>query len=192
MAVIDRHSDVRLAMVSVLQPGAKVHPNCGPYRGSIRVHVSVQTPNSSQCYIDVGGQCHVYRDTNIVAFDDTYKHSVANNTNQSRIVLFLDIDRRICAKLLTSPGPGCSLEVAVAPEGTACVLLHFLLACLLVYLEAAQESAYGASAAPPAHMAQLCTSLYFSSEHSNGTLLQYGSVSFLTSRRFPSMASGST
>ena len=91
-----------------------------------------------------------------------------------------------CPKELEVSGPGefnllrlqCSLEVAVAPERTACVLLHFLLACLLVYLEAAQESAYVASAAPPAHMAQLCISLYFSSEHSNGTLLQYGSVRF--------------
>ena len=27
----------------------------------------------------------------VVAFDDTYEHSVANNTNQSRIVLFMDI-----------------------------------------------------------------------------------------------------
>ena len=95
MAIIDRHSDVRLAMVSVLQPGAKVHPHCGPYRGSIRVHVSIQTPNSSQCYIEVGGQRYSYMDSNIVAFDDTYEHSVANNTNRSRIVLFLDIDRRM-------------------------------------------------------------------------------------------------
>ena len=34
-------------------------------------------------------------DSDIVAFDDTYEHSVANNTNRSRIVLFLDIDRRM-------------------------------------------------------------------------------------------------
>ena len=117
MAIIDRHADVRLAMVSVLRPGARVHPHCGPYRGSIRVHVSVQTPNSPRCYIDIGGHRHVYRDDNIVAFDDTYEHSVTNDTDQSRVVLFLDIDRRMTYKWAQSILNCVSLLIGItAPQ----------------------------------------------------------------------------
>lgn len=95
MRVIDRNPDIRLAMVSKLEPWARIKPHRGVYRGSIRVHVGIQTPNSSDCFISVNHIRYAWRDGEMVCFDDTYEHFVENNTPFPRIVLFLDIDRHM-------------------------------------------------------------------------------------------------
>lgn len=95
LAILDRHSDIRLVMISKLEQGAYIKPHRGVYRGSLRVHVGIQTPNSPECSITIGGYHYWWKDGEMVVFDDTYEHSVRNNTTQSRLILFLDIDRRM-------------------------------------------------------------------------------------------------
>lgn len=95
MSIIDRHPDIRLAMISKLEPGAHIMPHSGVYRGSIRIHVSISTPNSPDCYIHIGNYRYYWKDNDIVAFDDTYEHEVYNNTKTPRIILFMDIDRQM-------------------------------------------------------------------------------------------------
>lgn len=43
-------------MFSLLEPGAYIPPHKGPYRTVVRCHLGIDTPNSDQCFIDVGGQ----------------------------------------------------------------------------------------------------------------------------------------
>jgi beta-hydroxylase len=93
--VLDRHSDIHLAMVSVLEPGGFIFPHRGPWAGSIRVHVGLQTPNDDRCYICINDQFYWWTDGGIMAFDDTYDHFVVNSTKQSRIILFLDLERKM-------------------------------------------------------------------------------------------------
>ena len=69
-------------------------------------------------------------DSDIVAFDDTYEHSVANNTNRSRIVLFLDIDRRMkytwaqtilkCVSYLIGTTMPQHVNTNIASDGVKC------------------------------------------------------------------------
>ena len=92
---IRRHRDIRLAMVSVLEPGGTIKAHTGPWAGSIRVHITVQSPNDPACFIAVGGERYSWKDNDFVAFDDTYEHYVENNTRYPRVILFLDIERKM-------------------------------------------------------------------------------------------------
>lgn len=87
--------DVHLAMVSVLAPGAVIHRHQGPWAGSIRVHLGLETPNSPECFINVDGRSYWWKDREMVAFDDTYPHYVINSSKHSRTVLFLDVERKM-------------------------------------------------------------------------------------------------
>lgn len=92
-AIIRRMPGVRIAMLSVLRPGAKIVPHRGPYRGCLRLHMGLMTPNSDECFIAIGDRTYSWRDGHAVLLDDTYEHFVENNTNAYRVILFCDIDR---------------------------------------------------------------------------------------------------
>jgi beta-hydroxylase len=95
VGAIRRHRDIRLAMVSVLEPGGRIKAHTGPWSGSIRVHITAISPNDPACFIVVGGEKYWWKDNDFVAFDDTYEHYVENNTGYPRIILFLDIERKM-------------------------------------------------------------------------------------------------
>lgn len=95
LEIIERHKDVHLAMVSILKPGARIWPHRGPWAGCYRVHIGIRTPEDLRCYIHVGGNRLVWMNRQMIAFDDTYIHEVRNDTDQPRIILFLDVERRM-------------------------------------------------------------------------------------------------
>lgn len=84
---------VKIAMLSVLKPGAKIKPHKGPYRGCIRLHMGLITPNSDECFISIDGRRYSWRDGEIILLDDSYEHYVENNTDKFRVILFCDILR---------------------------------------------------------------------------------------------------
>lgn len=102
MAILGRHQYVRLAMFSLLEPGCKILPHRGPFRGCIRVHLCLTSPNNELCYIKVNDERYIWKEGEILAFDDTYLHSVKNNSNTDRIVLFLDVERHIALSFINS------------------------------------------------------------------------------------------
>ena len=91
--IIESLPTVKLAMISVLSPGAKIYPHSGPFKGCLRYHLGLKTPNSDKCYISVNGKKYSWRDGKGILLDDTYKHWVINDTNETRIILFCDIVR---------------------------------------------------------------------------------------------------
>ena len=92
-AIIQRMPGVRIAMLSELRPGAKIIPHRGPYRGCLRLHMGLMTPNSDDCFIMIDDRTYSWRDGHVVLLDDTYFHYVKNNTNEYSVILFCDIDR---------------------------------------------------------------------------------------------------
>lgn len=84
-----------LAMFSVLQPGKRIPPHRGPYRGVLRYHLALETDpdNPDDCFIFIDNQKYTWRAGQDILFDDTYIHHVTNNTNTTRVVLFLDLKR---------------------------------------------------------------------------------------------------
>lgn len=98
VAIIERHKDIRLAMVSILKPHAVIKPHYGPWAGSYRCLLGIQTPNSPKCAITVAGREAWWTDGEAMFFDDTFQHSVVNDTEDYRIVLFMDIERPMRSK----------------------------------------------------------------------------------------------
>jgi beta-hydroxylase len=93
VSILDKYPTVHLAMFSLLKSGGRILPHAGPFRGSIRVHVGLATPNDPDCYINIGKERYFWKDGEVIAFDDTYRHEVFNNTDKDRLILFLDVER---------------------------------------------------------------------------------------------------
>lgn len=84
---------VKAAMFALLPPGSKLNPHRDPFAGSLRYHLGLITPNSDDCRIFVDGQMHAWRDGQDVVFDETYVHWAENRTDQTRVILFADVER---------------------------------------------------------------------------------------------------
>lgn len=84
---------VKAAMFAELPAGAYLGKHRDPYAGSVRYHLGLSTPNDDRCFIEVDGQRHSWRDGQAVIFDETYVHWAENKSDQTRIILFCDIER---------------------------------------------------------------------------------------------------
>jgi ornithine lipid ester-linked acyl 2-hydroxylase len=84
---------MKTALFSILAPGTRLAPHRGPYRGVMRYHLPLLVPEHGQCGIRVGDQTTGWEEGVGIMFDDTYEHEAWNDTNETRVVLFLDITR---------------------------------------------------------------------------------------------------
>lgn len=91
---------VHAAMFTLLPPGAKLVTHRDPFAGSLRYHLGLSTPNSQDCYIVVDGERYHWRDGEDVVFDETYIHTAENKTNQTRLILFCDIERPVRTRIV--------------------------------------------------------------------------------------------
>ena len=84
---------IKAAMFATLAPHSKLNPHRDPFAGSLRYHLGLITPNSRDCRIFVDGEEHAWGDGKDVVFDETYVHWVENKTDQTRVILFADVER---------------------------------------------------------------------------------------------------
>lgn len=84
---------IKAAMFAELPAGSHLGRHRDPYAGSVRYHLGLVTPNDDRCFIEVDQQRHSWRDGEAVLFDETYVHWAQNETSQTRIILFCDIER---------------------------------------------------------------------------------------------------
>lgn len=88
-----------LAFFSVFEPGTKLTRHVGLYKGVLRYHLPLIIPDKwDKCFINVNGRVLNWRfdsqdDPMDLMFDDTFLHHAENNTDQKRVILFLDIKR---------------------------------------------------------------------------------------------------
>lgn len=92
-ALLAQLPSVRSAMISHLEPGAYIKPHRGPFGGIVRLHLGLDTPNDPACFITVDGRQYHWKNGEVAIFDDTYEHHVENNTDQTRTILFCDLER---------------------------------------------------------------------------------------------------
>ncbi|MFT5350701.1 MAG: aspartyl/asparaginyl beta-hydroxylase (cupin superfamily) [Planctomycetota bacterium] len=92
--VIETIPDMFTAFFSVLAPGKHIPGHRGPYKGLLRGHLALIIPEPNQdCWIQVGNETAHWEEGKCLVFDDTYRHQVENNTDGTRVVLFLDVLR---------------------------------------------------------------------------------------------------
>lgn len=83
---------INTAVFSILEPGKTLTPHYGPNKGVLRYHLGLIIPEGN-CHLNVGDDIYYWKEGEGVLFDETYLHSAHNETNEVRVVLYLDIPR---------------------------------------------------------------------------------------------------
>lgn len=102
------------AFFSILEPRQYVKPHWGYFKGFVRYHLGVIIPDDNekqQCWVRVNpdpddnlrrdktlierGEKHHWREGRGVIFDDTNLHDAANESDHVRVVLWLDVVRKL-------------------------------------------------------------------------------------------------
>jgi beta-hydroxylase len=82
------------AMFSILSPRKHILAHRGPYKGVLRYHLGLIVPQQKeQCRIRVGDEIRHWEQGRSMIFDDTFDHEVWNDTDETRVVLFVDVLR---------------------------------------------------------------------------------------------------
>lgn len=93
-ALLAQIPDLRNAMFSILVPGKVIPEHRGIYAGLLRYHLALKVPSDAQrCRLTVGGEERAWREGQTLIFDDSFPHSVHNDTGEERVVLFADFVR---------------------------------------------------------------------------------------------------
>lgn len=88
------------AVFSILLPGKHIPEHRGPYKGLLRYHLALRVPAPAErCWIEVNGERRHWREGASLLFDDSFAHSAANESDDIRVVLFLDFPRPLPAPL---------------------------------------------------------------------------------------------
>jgi beta-hydroxylase len=114
--LVEAAPEIRIAFFSILEPDSHIKPHVGPYRGVVRYHLGLRTPNDERCYIAVDGRRYTYHDGQDTLFDDTYVHAVENDCEQPRVILFLDIERPFEGRLARSLNRAVLWAVSLFPS----------------------------------------------------------------------------
>ena len=77
------------AYFSVLTPGARLRPHCGPTNIRLRVHVGLSV--SPGAAIRVGNETRPWEEGSALIFDDSFEHEVWNDSTEPRLVFIFDI-----------------------------------------------------------------------------------------------------
>ena len=82
------------AMFSILSPRKHILDHRGPYKGVLRYHLGLIVPEDAErCRIRVGEDVRHWEEGKSMIFDDTFNHEVWNDTDETRVVLFVDVLR---------------------------------------------------------------------------------------------------
>lgn len=87
---------VSSAMISILPPNSSIKGHFGPFKGVLRYHLGLQIPaESPACSITVNSIEKGWSEGKVLILDDTFFHSAKNTTARQRVVLFIDVNRRL-------------------------------------------------------------------------------------------------
>jgi beta-hydroxylase len=82
------------AMFSILAPHKRIPPHGGPYKGVLRYHLGLRVPDPpDQCGITVRGETRHWHEGRSLVFDDVWEHEAWNDSDDLRVVLFVDFLR---------------------------------------------------------------------------------------------------
>lgn len=99
--ILDQNKKIISVFISIMKPGAVITPHTGVYRGVLRYHLGLKVPKKRKnCYIIINKDKYSWKEGEEIIFDDMFEHEVRNETDEERIVLFLDIEKDFKNNLL--------------------------------------------------------------------------------------------
>lgn len=99
-SIIKNDSSVETAFFSLLEPGKRIPKHSGPYAGILRYHLGLKIPKEGDVFINLNNKKYSWVEGEGVLFDETYPHYVHNDSEEDRIILFIDIKRKFVSPTL--------------------------------------------------------------------------------------------
>jgi len=112
--ILRKIPDVYTAFFSILEPHQYIAPHWGYYRGFVRYHLGVIIPGNNadeSCWLRVNddradnarddkslvqkGERYYWKNGEGIVFDDTYLHDAENGSDEIRVVLWLDVVKKL-------------------------------------------------------------------------------------------------
>ena len=94
LRLIEAVPGMQTAFFSILAPGKHIPDHRGVYKGVIRYHLGLIIPEPKEaCRIRVGDDIRYWQEGKSLIFDDTFRHEVWNDTDGTRVILFMDVVR---------------------------------------------------------------------------------------------------
>ncbi|HEX2015641.1 MAG TPA: aspartyl/asparaginyl beta-hydroxylase domain-containing protein [Solirubrobacteraceae bacterium] len=85
---------MQTAFFSILSPHKHIGAHRGPWKGVLRYHLGLKIPEPREgCRIRVDSEVRHWEEGKSLIFDDTYDHEAWNDTDGTRVVLFVDFTR---------------------------------------------------------------------------------------------------
>lgn len=83
------------AFFSILEPHTHISQHRGLYKGVLRYHLGLIIPSNAQnCYLKISDKKYTWEKGKSLVFDDTFPHEAHNDTNERRVVLFVDFKKK--------------------------------------------------------------------------------------------------
>ena len=121
------------AFLSLLAPGTRLRPHCGPTNIRLRAHLPLLVPEGD-CMMRVGNDPpRKWIEGKVCLFDDSFEHEVWNSTDKPRLVLIVDLwhpkldtdEKRLSTldpfraeRYLKVLDPSCALERGDVPKAS--------------------------------------------------------------------------
>ena len=85
---------MKTAFFSILSPHKHIPAHKGLFKGFIRSHLGLIIPGqANDCVMRIENEQINWKEGKVVVFDDTFEHEVWNNTDETRVILLIDVIR---------------------------------------------------------------------------------------------------
>ena len=95
--LVQSNESIKSASLSFLAPGKQVPTHTGPFRGITRFYMGLEVPTDNEgnpgVTLTIDNKPYKLGNGEALLWDDTYPHSVSNDTDSWRIALLLDVYR---------------------------------------------------------------------------------------------------
>lgn len=94
--LLEKIPGIKTAFFSILLPGKHIPKHRGVYKGVIRCLLGLKVPEPREfCRIKVQDEVRYWEEGKCMIFDDSFEHEAWNDTDETRVVLFIDIVRPV-------------------------------------------------------------------------------------------------
>ncbi|NJK38285.1 MAG: aspartyl/asparaginyl beta-hydroxylase domain-containing protein [Oscillatoriales cyanobacterium RM2_1_1] len=88
---LEKIPGLKTAFFSILLPGKHIAEHRGPYKGVLRCLLGLKIPQPQElCRIRVANETRYWEEGKCLLFDDSFPHEAWNETDETRVVLFID------------------------------------------------------------------------------------------------------
>ena len=92
--LLKKNSNIVSCAISLLPAKKAIPIHVGYFKGVLRYQLAITVPKDRKnVFICVNGEKYSWKEGEGVLFDDMYPHKVYNNTDEKRVVLYMDVKR---------------------------------------------------------------------------------------------------